>query len=1274
MIKKLLVFLILSGWGFATNMQFGEQRTLALGQNRVQVLNSSVSGLDLNVSTGKLVLQDVYIEGESYTRVSLPGGGHTANIGLPELPTFAVKVAIPEGAEVKISYETKNPIEIPDIDLYPAQAPLPETPQGNEQIEFQIDNEFYSSDTWYPVELASHTPFYRIRGVNVTSIIIAPVQYNPYRKTLRIFRNLNVHVEFIGGGRIYDQRLMSPYFYSLFKNMLANSNLIAPSINRTKTDGADMIYFVPDSLYDSLRPLVEWRNLSGMKTRVVLLSELGNVSAQSIRNYILQAYNSWNPAPSFIGIVGDAELIPPDYRFHHPYTNEYIGTDIYYAEMDSGSYMPFPDIFVGRISVDNSAQLGNYVRKLLKYERNPYTNVNWFNNILLAAYNESGRYFVATSESVYVYLSQHGYQVDRQYEDGNPPGSTAGVIHAINTGVAIVNHRDHGASRNGGGSLEGWGHPRFSVNDLSQLTNTYMTPVFFSPNCESGWFDGETDEYSSRSYESIGEELIRLPDKGAIGYIGATRISYSGYNDELDKGFWDALFPDFHPGYPDSSSVNPYNTRLPWPGAILNNGKYYMYDRYVRTNGGGYPWQPDSEKTRTEFEEFNYVGDPATTIRTAMPQGLTVDFPPTIPIGTSQITVTVTANGAPVEGASVVLMQDTSVYVHGVTNIAGQAILDIEVTTPDTVIIAVSGYNLMPFISGIQPISNGPYVTVFNTTIDDDTTGLSSGNGDGIINPGETIEIGFNFKNWGIDTAIGVIFHVFGDSLAEVLDTTTQNLGNVAPGDTITASPIPVAVADSIEDGIAFTLRIEAVSASGDTWNSYRSFIVGTPSLELDSYTINDSGATHHNNRLDPGESAYLKLSILNRGHGIAYSPVALLSTNDTFLTIASETLRFENIYPDSSALSLDSLLVSADPGTPHEHHATINVVVTTEDGYADTMQFEVTIGEITSEDPLGPDGYGYYAYDITDRFYQEAPRFDWVEISSLGTRLSLGDDATSTVNLPAGFNFRYYGSIYNRLTICSNGFITPGYSSHSYYSNHSLPNNDGSVMIAPFWDDLNPRHGSSGGGYVYYYYDAQNHRFIVEYDSVSHFGSRNTREKFEVILYDASYYPTPTGDSPILFQYLKVSNSNSCTIGIENPSESDALQYLYNGDYNRAAATLTDSFAIKFTTVSPLKINEQPPVSMKSPVFSGVFPNLLRDNAEIRFALPERSKVSLKVYDVSGRVIAHIADGVFEAGLHALRWRGKSDTGSRLGAGIYFIQLRVGEGFSSVKKVMILR
>ena len=1274
MIKKLLIILVTSGVGFTQIGQKVEVNFLGTGSNKVILHNSSSAGLSFEFSLGRVSLTTFRVDGIDYVKLDFPNSSHTQDVGLPDIPLASIKAAVPHGANISIEYTVEDTEEIKEITLYPAQKLLPETPDGKEKAVFSIDSHFYNEDTWYPVVPVSHSPIYTIRGVDITSIIVSPFLYNPARKTLRILKKINVDIHFTGGGHLYTPRLISPYFRPVFRRLLINSNLISFSTYSKEGDGADMIYFVPDSLYDSLRPLIEWRNLSGIKTRVVLLSEIGNpVTAEAIRDYILNAYNTWNPAPSFVAIVGDAELIPPDYRYHHPYTDELIGTDIYYAEMDSNSFVPFPDLFVGRISVDNSAELGVYVRKLLKYEVDPYRESNWFNRVLLAAYEESGRYFIATSESAYVYLNSHGYEVNRQYEGGYPPGNTAGVLEAINNGVCIVNHRDHGASRNGGGTLEGWGHPRFSVQDIFSLNNGDMTPVFFSPNCESGWFDGETDDYPSRSYESIGEELIRAEGKGAIGYIGATRISYSGYNDELDKGFWDAIFPDFHPGYPDTGSVNPFSGRVPYIGGILAYGKYYMYDRYVRTNGGSYNWQPDSQKTRTEFEEFNYIGDPATLIRTSMPIELTVDYPPTIPLGSSQITITVTSGGVPVRGAWVTLTQDTSLYISDTTNIYGQVTFNITVNTPDTVKVNVSGYNLIPSSGSILPVSNGPYVSIYSREVDDDTLNASHGNGDGIINPGETLEVTFKFKNWGLDSAYNINFKAEGDSLCMVLDTTPHPLGNFAPGDTASSSPIPVYVSDSLHDAQTFSIRLTIYSDSGDSWPSTQTFMVGTPVFEYQNLMVNDSDAVSPNGRLDPAETVYVKLTIKNIGHGIGYSPTAEIFTEDPYLSVSRDTLHFSTILPDSSTTSFDSLTISADPGTMREHRAQLHAVVFSADGQVDTINFEIVIGQITSEDPEGPDSYGYYAYDITDTRYSEAPHFNWIEINQTGHRLNLNDDDNELLNLPAQFTFIYYGQRQTRITVCSNGFIAPGLISSHPFSNKQLPYRDNISMIAPFWDDLRPASGN-GAGWVYYQFDTTRHAFIVEFDSVARYAHNSERQKFEVILYDANYYPTPTGDSPILFQYKSVSNPSSCTIGIENLTEDDALQILYNGNYNRAAASLNDSFAIKFTTAVPTEVGESPVFHPEKIEFTGVFPNLVKNNTEIRFVLPSRNLVNIRVFDVSGRVVKHILKRELESGIHVIRWTGKGDNGEYLRSGIYFIDLKAGDKFEGVRKILIMR
>ncbi|MEO0079615.1 MAG: hypothetical protein ABIK44_02945, partial [candidate division WOR-3 bacterium] len=82
---------------------------------------------------------------------------------------------------------------------------------------------------------------------------------------------------------------------------------------------------------------------------------------------------------------------------------------------------------------------------------------------------------------------------------------------------------------------------------------------------------------------------------------------------------------------------------------------------------------------------------------------------------------------------------------------------------------------------------------------------------------------------------------------------------------------------------------------------------------------------------------------------------------------------------------------------------------------------FELAIGVIRSCDPV-PDGPRtpalYWAYEDVDTFYNERPQFNWVEINTVGTRLTLGDDETRQISLPPSFGpFVYYGQSYNQLS-----------------------------------------------------------------------------------------------------------------------------------------------------------------------------------------------------------------------------------------------------------------
>jgi len=51
---------------------------------------------------------------------------------------------------------------------------------------------------------------------------------------------------------------------------------------------------------------------------------------------------------------------------------------------------------------------------------------------------------------------------------------------------------------------------------------------------------------------------------------------------------------------------------------------------------------------------------------------------------------------------------------------------------------------------------------------------------------------------------------------------------------------------------------------------------------------------------------------------------------------------------------------------------------------------------------------------------------------------------------------------------------------------------------------------------------------------------------------------------------------------------------------------------------------------------------------------------VTLKVYDVSGRQVAVLVDGVLDAGSHRIAWDGRGASGSKVAPGVYLAVVRM--------------
>ncbi len=83
------------------------------------------------------------------------------------------------------------------------------------------------------------------------------------------------------------------------------------------------------------------------------------------------------------------------------------------------------------------------------------------------------------------------------------------------------------------------------------------------------------------------------------------------------------------------------------------------------------------------------------------------------------------------------------------------------------------------------------------------------------------------------------------------------------------------------------------------------------------------------------------------------------------------------------------------------------------------------------------------------------------------------------------------------------------------------------------------------------------------------------------------------------------------------------------------------------------------------------VFPNPTRGMLRIEYAVPLESKVALRVVDVAGRVVANLADGVVRPGRYQAVWNGRGADGSKVGAGMYFVQFKA-PGKNLVQRVVM--
>ncbi len=84
--------------------------------------------------------------------------------------------------------------------------------------------------------------------------------------------------------------------------------------------------------------------------------------------------------------------------------------------------------------------------------------------------------------------------------------------------------------------------------------------------------------------------------------------------------------------------------------------------------------------------------------------------------------------------------------------------------------------------------------------------------------------------------------------------------------------------------------------------------------------------------------------------------------------------------------------------------------------------------------------------------------------------------------------------------------------------------------------------------------------------------------------------------------------------------------------------------------------------------------PNPFNPSTLIPFDIRESSHVTLKIYDITGRLVRTLVDRELAARHYEERWDGLNDAGMPVGSGVYFYRLIAGKNFVSVKKMVLLK
>ncbi len=513
----------------------------------------------------------------------------------------------------------------------------------------------------------------------------------------------------------------------------------------------------------------------------------------------------------------------------------------------------------------------------------------------------------------------------------------------------------------------------------------------------------------------------------------------------------------------------------------------------------------------------------------------------------------------------------------------------------------------------------GVYLVVDEIIVDDDAVGSSQGNGNGVIDFGEAIELTVALHNIGTEDAADVVGTLTSTSPYVTITAGVSAYGGIPSGGTVAnTEPFVFSVSGGVPDGEPLGL----VLAVTETPDELPLGLVAMAPAYAVSVSVIDDSTGDGNGQADPGEDVVLTLRIENQGGADSPAVDAVLQGGGYFLV--DETPHVVDVIPAGQSADVAGFAVQISPDCP-----------------------EIYTGELTLT-LTGPGSYQASA----DVFLMVGPWFDTVELDFGWTLGVPDDDATTGVWERAD----PIGTIYNSQQVQPEDDHTPDPGHICFVTGNGTVGGaagendvDGgrTTLLSPVFNTA----GATSATLSYW-------RWYT-----NHLGNNPSQDYWDVDV-------TPDEVSWVHLEHT-TDSANSWT---EHTFDLGSYIPLTGTVRIRFVATDLSPGSLVEAAVDDIMVSivRPPTIGLPEAEVGRVFmlrlgscvPNPMRPSTRIPFELPAAGPATIKIYDVNGRLVRTLLEASkLEAGPQSVAWDGRNGAGQPVVSGVYFVRLQAASG-----------